>query len=71
MEIPPEFILTSKTLLIQKHTELFVDGLHISQPPHPIRIQHGLCLVEVHDSSTKSSYDNDSQAGKKIDVRNI
>ncbi|CAF0922013.1 unnamed protein product [Rotaria sordida] len=68
MEIPSEFILTGKTLLIEKHTELFVDGLHISQPPHPIRIQHGLCIVEVHDSSKQLSNENDSESVIQIKI---
>ncbi|CAF1378037.1 unnamed protein product [Rotaria sordida] len=68
MEIPPEFIVTGKILSIEKHTELFIGGRHLSRPPHPIRVQHGLCLVEVHDSSKQSSNENDSQSVIQIKI---
>ncbi|CAF1243265.1 unnamed protein product [Rotaria sp. Silwood1] len=68
MEIPPEFILTGKTLLIEKYSELFIGGLHFSQPEHPIRVQHGLCLVEAYEPSEEPSHEDNSQAVVQIKI---
>jgi hypothetical protein len=38
--------------------ELFVDGCHISKPPHFIRQNHGLCLVDTQQQDLRSVKSN-------------
>jgi hypothetical protein len=39
-------------------SELFVDGCHISKPPHFIRQNHGLCLVDTQQQDLRSVKSN-------------
>ncbi|UJR29826.1 hypothetical protein I4U23_017369 [Adineta vaga] len=54
INIPPEFIENGKTLLIEKHDEVFVDGYHLSKPSHFIRQSHGFCLIDTQQQDPRS-----------------
>jgi hypothetical protein len=41
-------------LLIEKYSELYVDGCHLSQPSHSIRHAHGLCLVDTQEQDQRT-----------------
>ncbi|CAF3351274.1 unnamed protein product [Rotaria sp. Silwood2] len=46
IEIPRDLIKNGNILSIEQHTEIFVNGRHISQPLHFIKQNHGLCLID-------------------------
>ncbi|CAF1114472.1 unnamed protein product [Adineta steineri] len=54
IDIPPELIQYGKTLLIEKHSELFLDGYHLSKPSVFVRQVHGLCLVDSQQQDHRS-----------------
>ncbi|CAF4004903.1 unnamed protein product, partial [Rotaria sp. Silwood1] len=54
IEIPPDLIENGKTLLIEAHYELFINGSHLSRPSHFITKSHGLCLVDTQQKDFRS-----------------
>ena len=52
-DIPPEYLENGKTLLIEKHDEIYVDGCHLSKPSRFIRLLHGLCLIDTQQQDLR------------------
>jgi len=46
--------MNGNSLLIEKYSELFVDGYHLSKPSHCIKHIHQLCLVDTQQQDFKS-----------------
>jgi hypothetical protein len=54
VDIPSELLQSGKTLMVEKYSELFIGGRHLSQPAHPIRQAHGLCLIDTQREDQRS-----------------
>ncbi|CAF1163447.1 unnamed protein product [Rotaria sp. Silwood1] len=54
IEIPSDLIKNGKTLTIEKYSQLFINGYHLSQPSNFVRHNHGLCLIDTQQQDIKS-----------------
>ncbi|CAF1482937.1 unnamed protein product [Rotaria sordida] len=58
IDIPADLIRNGKTLTIEKYSELFINGYHLSKPAKFVRQNNGICLVDSQQQDVKSGVYN-------------